>query len=174
MPSRHTSNRREFLQGRAAAETIASSIDRILPQPDVPPSTVDEPRLGQHDDRYLVQFARAAMACQFAVLLNAGQYEHGSEAALAALDVVQQLEDQLTVYRDTSEVMRVNRTAASTDVELDPGLFDLLSLAVRISAETSGAFDVTAGPLVKAWEFFKRSGQGSEFVHQDGGIRRKR
>ena len=107
---------------------------------------------------YLVQYARSAMACQFAVLLNAGQYDQGAEYAVAALDLIQQLEDQLTVYRDTSDVMRVNRIAATQDVPLEPELFKLLTTALRIAGETGGAFDITAGPLVKTWGFYKRAG----------------
>ena len=40
------------------------------------------------------------MACEFEVLLNAGQYADGTELAVAALDLIDRLEDQLTVYRD--------------------------------------------------------------------------
>lgn len=152
-----SSNRREFLQGRAAADAIGAAIDRFVPtgatsRPD------DDANHAEQGEHYLVQLSRPAMACTFAVFLNAGQYEQGSEAALTALDRIEELEGQLTVYRDTSDVMRINRAAALADVELEPGLFDLLSLAARISQATGGAFDMTAGPLVKVWGFYKRAG----------------
>ena len=63
-------------------------------------------------ESYLVRLSRRAMACTFEVFLNAGQYPHGTEAALAALDLVDRLEDQLSVYREDSEISQLNRTAA--------------------------------------------------------------
>jgi thiamine biosynthesis lipoprotein len=158
MSSDPTSNRREFLRGRAAADAIGAAIDRYVPIGSTnasPPQ--DDPKQGDAE-RYLVQYSRPAMACTFAVFLNAGQYEQGSEAALAALDRVEALEAQLTVYRDTSEVMRINRTASDGAVTVEAGLFDLLWYAMKVSEETGGAFDITAGPLVKTWGFYKRSG----------------
>ena len=68
---------------------------------------------------------------------------------------IDDLEDQLTVYRDNSEVSRLNRTAFAAPVPVEDGLFDLLELAARITTETDGAFDVTAGALIKAWGFFR-------------------
>src|SRR5262249_29854506 len=38
---------------------------------------------------------------------------------------------------------------------VEDALFDLLRLAARISADTAGAFDITAGALIKAWGFFR-------------------
>ena len=96
MPARPTSDRREFLQGRAAAKAHrrrgrAFRASCRYHETDVAAS----PSAG-HGERYLVQYSRPAMACQFAVFLNAGQYSQAAEAALAALDLVERLEGQLT------------------------------------------------------------------------------
>lgn len=109
-------------------------------------------------ETYLVQFSRQAMACRFEVSLNAGQYAGGPEAAMAALDLLERLEDQLTVYRETSDVMAINRHASQRSVEVEPRLFELLEQAVRLCEETDGALDVTAGPLTRTWGFFDRRG----------------
>jgi thiamine biosynthesis lipoprotein len=109
-------------------------------------------------DSYLVQLSRPAMACRFEITLNAGQHDEGSEAALAALDRIEELESQLTVYRDTSEIAHINQLAADQPVQVEPQLFDLLQMAVRLSAETGGAFDITSGPLTRIWGFYRRNG----------------
>ena len=54
--------------------------------------------------------------------------------------------------------MRINRQAAADAVSVEAGLYDLLSRAVKLSRDTSGAFDITAGPLVKVWGFYRRAG----------------
>jgi thiamine biosynthesis lipoprotein len=59
------------------------------------------------------------------------------------------------VYRDTSEVSRLNHLAPQVAVPIEEGLFQLLTLAARLTDESAGAFDVTAGALIKAWGFYR-------------------
>jgi thiamine biosynthesis lipoprotein len=94
------------------------------------------------------------MATQFEVLLPLGT-EQGLERAAHALDVIDRCEAQLTVYRDDSDVSALNRRAAQETVEVHPDLFELLELSARIHRETAGAFDPTAGALIKTWGFFR-------------------
>jgi thiamine biosynthesis lipoprotein len=143
------SNRREFLQGKAAVDALA--------QFDVGGDAALS--ADGSAESYLLRLSRRAMACTFEVFLNAGQYPHGTEAALAALDLVAQLEDQLSVYREHSEVTRLNREAAFRPVALEPRLFALLARAVELHAQTAGAFDVTAGRLSEVWGFKQRRGR---------------
>jgi FAD:protein FMN transferase len=128
-------NRRDFFRVRAAA-----------------PAPADDPEIT------LLRFARGAMATVFEALLPWGT-PNADVAAPAALDLIDRVESQLTVYRPTSEVSRLNRLARHVPVPVEPGLFDLLTLAADITVQTGGAFDVTAGPLVKAWGFFHRQGR---------------
>jgi thiamine biosynthesis lipoprotein len=106
----------------------------------------------------LLRLARRAMATAFQILLPWGTQDAGA-AAENALDHIDCLEQQLTVYRDSSEVSRLNRLAAVAPVPVEAGLFDLLTLAARMTEATGGAFDITAGPLIKAWGFFSRQGR---------------
>jgi len=77
------------------------------------------------------------------------------DLACRALDLIDALEAQLTVYRDDSEISRLNAAAHLGPVEVEAGLFHLLETAVGISRQTEGAYDVTAGPLSEAWGFVK-------------------
>ena len=99
------------------------------------------------------------MACEFEVLLPAGPERDATERALEALDLVDRLEGQLTVFRDTSEVSQINCAAFERDVEVEPRLFDLLRLAAEIHRRTGGAYDITSGPLSKVWGFYRRAGR---------------
>jgi thiamine biosynthesis lipoprotein len=170
MPPQRKSNRREFFKARAAIEALADALPPVAEHPTSatsrgsssqcrldPPTEAATPPDGLPS--YLIRVGRRAMACDFEVLLNAGQYADGTEVAVVALDLVDRLEDQLTVYRESSEVSRLNRTAAERDVEIEPRLFDLLRLACDLYRRTGGAYDITSGPLSKTWGFFRRSGQ---------------
>ena len=75
--------------------------------------------------------------------------------ATRALDLIGDLEAQLTVYRDDSEVSRLNATAHLGPIPVDPGLYNLLEIARRVNEATAGAYDVTAGALSVAWGFFR-------------------
>jgi thiamine biosynthesis lipoprotein len=105
-----------------------------------------------------LRFARRAMATNFEVLFPLGT-PAGFEAADDALDEIDRLEGQLTVYRDDSEVSRINQAAAEQAVEVEHRLFELLLLCASLSADTDGAFDVSVGALVKAWGFYRRAGR---------------
>ncbi|MBN9524301.1 FAD:protein FMN transferase [bacterium] len=106
----------------------------------------------------LVRVSRRAMATTFEVALPFGTPD-AIPAAEAALDLIDDLEDQLTVYRDHSEVSRLNMTVYDAPVELEPQLFDLLARCAGWTRETDGAFDVATGALVKVWGFYRREGR---------------
>ncbi len=146
----HRATRREFIQGRAAAESLAELAQRTL--------AGDLGSTDQAAAPYRLHLTRRAMACQFEVILNAGVHADAAELAVAALDRIDELEAQLTVYRDSSELAAINRRAADGPVEVEPRLFELLVLATGLNAETGGAFDITTGPLTKVWGFFSRRG----------------
>lgn len=152
VPERKTT-RRQFLKGRAAADALqdlaqAQRDSDAFPQP----ASAAAPT-------YLMQISRQAMGADFEIFLNAAQHGRDTESALQALDLVEQLEGQLTVYRPESEVMGINRRAGDGPVAVEARLFALLQLALNLSRETGGAFDITSGPLSKVWGFYRRAGQ---------------
>lgn len=98
------------------------------------------------------------MACRFEVTLPV-EDSRGVELARQSLDRIDQLEDQLTVFRDTSEISLINRMAAKHPVKVEAQLFELLMLAQRLYLETEGSFDITSTPLTRCWGFFRREGR---------------
>jgi FAD:protein FMN transferase len=144
-------NRREFLKGHSAIEALGDAVIGS-PEPLRPPASLAPER------SYLLEVGRQAMACQFDVLFCPRRYPQGADAALAALDLVEQLEAQLTIYRDTSELAAINRRAGQGALPAEPQLFELLVRAAALSRATGGAFDITSGPLSKVWGFYRRQG----------------
>lgn len=105
-----------------------------------------------------LKVSRRAMATTFEIILIGDDREFLAAAGQEALDEVERLEEQLSVYIPTSEVSWINVRAAWEPVRVEPRLFDLLQRALLFCAETQGAFDITAGPLVKAWGFYRQQG----------------
>src|SRR6267154_3685433 len=81
------------------------------------------------------------------------------EAAIdAAFEEVRRLDDLLSNYKPASEWSEVNRDAALRPVRVSADLFGLLGACLEYSRQSEGAFDITVGPLMKVWGFYKGSG----------------
>ncbi len=81
------------------------------------------------------------------------------ETAIAqALEEARRLNQLLSNYLPSSEWSRVNRLAGRQAVSVSPELFDLLAACVEYSRQSEGTFDITVGPLMKVWGFYKGTG----------------
>lgn len=155
-------NRRNFLVGRAAADALVHVVETAAERVGQLADNLDPPQADEPSNSYVALFRRRAMACDFEIRLNASSTATTSSctpAALAALDLIEELEAQLTVYRDTSELIEINRGAAEQAVEVETGLFRLLELADEIHRATGGAHDLTSAPLSRLWGFHTRHGK---------------
>ncbi len=92
---------------------------RARPNPATPaPPTSTAPLNGTYS---LINASRPLMGSYFEVRLGSG-VPGAVDLATRALDVVEELEAQLTVYNDESEVSRLNATAHLGPVEVEAGL----------------------------------------------------
>src|SRR5690349_3557892 len=104
----------------------------------------------------LVKVARPAIGSLFEIYAGGEDVEGLERLAYAALDRVDWLEQQLSHFLPDSDISRINARAYAEPVPVSPNLFALLLRLRRWSEETEGAFDCTAGRLVRAWGFFRR------------------
>lgn len=110
------------------------------------------------DGGYWLHLARSAMACRFEITLPS-ELGHHLSAAKDALDTVDALEEQLTIFRDSSELQRINRDGAQGPVVVEERLYQLLTECERLWRLTEGAFDITSTPLSRVWGFLRRQGR---------------
>jgi thiamine biosynthesis lipoprotein len=154
--------RRGFLQGEAASREWAAAARQPGDNPAESPAAearASSPPLAVDRSMLLVSVRRRAMACEFEVQLAADRNDGSMEHVFAALDLVEAIETQLTVYRDKSEVISINLQASAEPVAVEPRLFELFEQAATLNRETEGALDITSGPLSQAWGFFRREGR---------------
>jgi len=95
-----------------------------------------------------------AMGTTFSVVLYGSDRESMNQAIDAAFEEAHRLDALLSNYRPESEWSRINRDAATGPVEISPELFRLLSDCIEYSRASEGTFDLTVGPLMRAWGFF--------------------
>lgn len=142
MASDSQSHRRDLLTGKAlrAASNDASNADS-------PIGHLNQPA---PESRDTLRLTARAMACDFSIIMNAGEHQAIWQAS-TALDLVGLLEAQLSVYRDDSEVSKLNKTAGEASVVIESQLFELLQLSKQLAQQTRGAFDLTTDPLIRLW-----------------------
>jgi len=80
------------------------------------------------------------------------------DAADSALDEARRLDSLLSNYKKDSELSLVNQQAAEHPVKVSAEFFHLLQACQNYSAQSEGAFDLTVGPLMRVWGFYKGSG----------------
>lgn len=98
------------------------------------------------------------MGSTFTVVVYGSDRDQLQSAVEAALEEARRLDQLLSNYRKESEWSQVNREAADHPVHVSPELFNLLAACVEYSRQSEGTFDITVGPLMKIWGFYKGSG----------------
>jgi FAD:protein FMN transferase len=122
--------------------------------------TLDFERPPQALDR-LVRVHRTAMACRVEIALPEEDTSFVA-AARAALDEADRVEALLTIYREASEVSRINREAAGEAAGagraegVDGEVIALIQKCRALHAATEGAFDITSSPFSRCWGFIRR------------------
>jgi thiamine biosynthesis lipoprotein len=99
-----------------------------------------------------------AMGSTYSLVLYGEDLAKLEMASEDAFEEVRRLDHLLSNYRPESEWSQVNRYAAERPVKVSAELFQLLSACLEYSRQSEGAFDISVGPLMKVWGFYKGSG----------------
>ena len=76
------------------------------------------------------------------------------EALQTEIDrLLEEVNDQMSTYREDSELSRFNQHKTSEPFEVSPQTATVVKEAIRLNGLTLGALDVTVGPLVNLWGF---------------------
>jgi len=81
------------------------------------------------------------------------------------LEVQQRLDDinrKMSTYTNDSDITRFNRDLSTDWIAVDLETAQVVYLALRISEQSEGAFDITVGPLVAAWKFGAANPDGED------------
>lgn len=80
-------------------------------------------------------------------------YDHPSEKAFsAAFARIKEIEDKMSLHKDSSEIALVNAKAGLEPVKVSEDTFDVIQEALKVAQFSGGAFDPTIGPIVQAWD----------------------
>ncbi len=99
----------------------------------------------------LRRFSHEAMATTFEIFILHEDGHYAQQAAQAAFDKLDQLEQDLSRYIENSDISRINNLSAGQSAKVGLDTFECLQISRRINSETNGAFDITVGSLMSCW-----------------------
>jgi FAD:protein FMN transferase len=108
---------------------------------------------------YRHEASRMSMACLYAIEAYGPDEEALHRAVEDAFDEVDRIDRLMSHYKADSAVSLLNREAARRPVVVERELYDFIAEAMRYTHDSHGAFDITVGPLMKLWGFFRGDGR---------------
>jgi thiamine biosynthesis lipoprotein len=114
--------------------------------------------LAQELQRYT--FDSRHMGTQITIILYAGDETVAYRASKAAFERIEELNQIMSDYIETSDVNRLSKKSGSGEwMKISDDLYEVLKTSVQISEMTAGLFDVTMGPVTHEWRYIRMMGE---------------
>jgi len=110
-------------------------------------------------DPKTVRKTEAIMGTDVTITVVAPTIEEGSAAIDAGMAELRRLDAMMSLYKDDSEITKVNRAAGMHPVKVSPEMIEVIEDAAVVSRLSGGVFDVTVGPLVVLWQMRLKAGK---------------
>lgn len=93
------------------------------------------------------------------ITVYAATEDDGRAAFRAGFDRIRDLDATLSDYKPESELSQITSRAVGHPVRVSDDLFTVLRASQALARETTGAFDVTEGPVVRLWREARKTGR---------------
>lgn len=93
----------------------------------------------------------------FAMGTVINQKVYGKNSELACIQVeneIKRIENIMSFFLEDSDINKLNENAGKSKIKLEEETIYVINKAKQLSKLSSGAFDITTGPLVKLWGIF--------------------
>jgi thiamine biosynthesis lipoprotein len=105
------------------------------------------------------QKTETIMGTEVTITVVAPSSEEGEAAIDAGMAELRRLDAMMSLYKDTSEITKVNLAAGKKPVKVSPEMIEVVEHAAEVSKLSGGVFDVTVGPLVVLWQMRLKEGK---------------
>ena len=103
-----------------------------------------------------LRFAHQAMHTEFEIFCAHADGDYARQAAWAAFDLLDRLENELSRFIPNSDISRINRLAAGESARVSRWTMESIELARAAYEETGGAFDISLGTGLERLQLFPR------------------
>lgn len=88
----------------------------------------------------------------YGTIINLKMYgENGEKAITDSINIINKIQDQMSVTIGSSEVNAINNNAGIKPTLVSKDVLDVIAIANKYSSLSDGAFDITVQPLVGLW-----------------------
>ena len=108
-------------------------------------------------ERYEASFS--VMGTVFTVVAYGEKKGFLASAVQIAFDESERIDQLLSNYKPESELSRINANGAGRPLVISREMAELLETCLDYSRRSEGAFDITVGPLMRVWGFYRGSGK---------------
>jgi thiamine biosynthesis lipoprotein len=106
-----------------------------------------------------VQKTEGIMGTDVTITVVSRSEAEGAASIDAAMAEVRRFDRMMSLYKDDSEITKINLAAGKHPVRVSPEMIEAVEAAARVSVLTNGVFDVTIGPLVVLWQMRLKEGK---------------
>ncbi len=111
------------------------------------------------DEASLLTVSQRHMGTIVRIVADCDDADQFQKATDEAFDRVREIEQICSDYRSDSEVLKLSaKSPTPAPISVSDDLWNVLKHADAVNQASSGAFDVTLGPLTKEWRRFRRRG----------------
>jgi thiamine biosynthesis lipoprotein len=102
---------------------------------------------------HLVEHTHQTMGTELRVTVWTGDDMRAAAATAAVFREFDRLDAMMSVWKDGSDIVRLNAAAGRAAVSVSPETRDVLHIARQVSEQTHGTFDITFAALSGLWKF---------------------
>jgi thiamine biosynthesis lipoprotein len=106
----------------------------------------------------LFKYHQVAMGTVIEITLIGDDEGAANKAVLQAFQEIKRIETLMSPWLDSSDVIRINRSAGEGWVKVSPETMEVIKKAQEISELSEGCFDITVGPLTQLWRMAREKG----------------
>jgi thiamine biosynthesis lipoprotein len=108
-------------------------------------------------DRF--EYSQVHMGVSVELTLYADSKEHAERAATRAFRRFAELDSIMSDYKPDSELNRLSAGPPDRPQLVSDDLFRVLERSLEVSRRSGGAFDITAGPVIRRWRQVREDGR---------------
>ena len=110
------------------------------------------------EDQKILRFSHKAMATIFEIFIVGTDKVYAAQAANAAFNELDRLEDELSFFLSNSDISRINNLQQNEIITIGIDAFECLNRCFKLYQRTKGAFDISIRPLIELWKRYDYPG----------------